>query len=229
MTAFTEQIPQCYPEWSKHYRIIPSKYPTINFFEDLVEPELMDTLFELEAMTNDRLRNQVGDIQLVKPEDRLCGPGSTPVMAAFTHISEDKKSRFSDGSYGVYYAGNTLETAICETSHHMAQFLAYTQEAPAEFDMRVYIGELQRPLYDIRDGFDELHSPTDWSGGQQFGLLARQAAAWGLLYNSVRNSGGECIAVFRPPAITIPRQGPHLSYVWDGEKVAHVYHKRLIY
>ncbi len=37
------------------------------------------------------------------------------VMAPFTHLNP-KGSRFSDGSYGVYYAAKRLSTAIAETA-----------------------------------------------------------------------------------------------------------------
>src|SRR5580700_11430212 len=77
----------------KYYRIIPSAYPPINFFEDLVDPSEVQTLWEIEGLTN---------IFLVAPEDRISGEGSSLIMNAFTHLSS---TRFSDGSYGVYYAG----------------------------------------------------------------------------------------------------------------------------
>src|SRR6266487_2027679 len=92
----------------KQFRLIPSVYPPINFFEDLVDPSEMETLWQIETLTNERLRQEVGDIFLVPTEDRVSGPGSSVVMAAFTHLS--KPTRFSDGSYGIYYAGFSQET-----------------------------------------------------------------------------------------------------------------------
>src|SRR5579864_9494439 len=87
----------------KQFRIIPSVYPPITFFEDLVDPSEMEILWEIESLTNERLRQEAGDIFLVPHEDRISGPGSSIIMAAFTHLS--KPTRFSDGSFGVYYAG----------------------------------------------------------------------------------------------------------------------------
>ncbi len=216
--------------WKHQYRIIPSEYPPINFFERLVESDLMDALYYIESLTNDRLRNEVGDIALVPTEDRITGPGASPVMAAFTHLSSDCPSRFSDGSsYGVYYAAKTVETAIEETKYHRARFLAYTNEDAGEIAMRVYIGEIIKPMHDIRsNGYDPLHNPDDWTQSQIFGRKMKTVNSWGIVYRSVRDSGGECIAVLRPPAVTIPRQGAHLSYVWDGEKISNIYKKTLI-
>jgi hypothetical protein len=214
-------------DWDHQYRIVPSAFPPIDFCERLVDPELMEALFYIEGLTNDRLRDEAGEIALVDPEDRVSGPGASPVMAAFTHVGAE--SRFSDGTFGVYYAAKTLATAIEETKFHRARFLAYTQEEAGEIDMRVYVGEVLKPLHDIRGtAYDPLHDPEDWRGAQAFGRAMRAARSWGLVYRSVRAPGGECIAALRPPAVSLPRQGPHLSYVWDGARIVRVYQKTLI-
>lgn len=213
--------------WKHQYRIIPSEYPPINFFERLVDPSLMEELFYIESLTNDRLRNEAGDISLVPVQDRVCGPGASIVMAAFTHAGV--ASRFSDGSFGVYYAANTQHTAIAESKFHRARFLAYTREEPGEIAMRVYIGEVVKPLHDVRsDDYQALHATDDWAPAQIFGQAMREINSWGIVYRSVRNPGGECIAALRPPAVSIPKQGPHLSYVWDGREIGHVYEKKLL-
>lgn len=216
-------------DWGCQYRIVSSEFPPIDFFEDLVEPDLMDDLFYIESLTNDRLRDEIGEIALVAADDRISGPGSSPVMAAFTHISKDTPSRFSDGTYGVYYAARTQETAIEETKFHRAKFLSYTNEDPGEIDMRVYIGEIAKPMHNIQnEKYSNLHNPDDWNPSQLFGQTLKEKNSWGIIYNSVRDPGGECIAALRPPCVTIPRQGPHLSYVWDGARIINIYEKRLI-
>lgn len=60
--------------------------------------------------------------------------------------------------------------------------------------------------------------------------LARALKAknsYGIAYDSVRHAGGECVAVFRPPALSNRIQGPHFGYVWDGEQITTVYEKKL--
>jgi len=216
-------------DWPHQYRIIPSEYPPINFFEQLVDPELMDELYFIESLTNDRLRDEAGDIALVPAEDRITGPGASPVMAAFTHVSPNCPSRFSDGSHGLYYASKTLDTAIEETKHHRARFLAYTNEDAGEISMRVYMGNVIKPMHDVRgDGFEQLHNPDDWTASQAFGQAMKTINSWGIVYRSVRDAGGECIAALRPPAVSIPKQGAHLSYVWDGVGITDVYRKTLL-
>ncbi len=212
----------------KQYRIIATRYPPIDFFERHVPPELLGPLWALEAQTNPRLLDETGDLQRVAPDDRVSGPGASIVMAAFTHIGWP--SRFSDGSYGVYYAGLRLETAIRETVHHRERIARDAQLGPADFSMRVWIGTVQKPLHDIRaQHYGPLHDPApdpaDHPLAQAFGRRLRDGGAWGIWYRSVRHPGGECIAALRPPAVSLPTQGPHLVYAWNGEKITEVYER----
>jgi len=213
--------------WPKIYRVIPSKFPPINFFERIVAPEQMEAAWYLESLTNDRLRDEAGDIALVAKEESLFGPGASVVMAAFTHIGHP--SRFSDGSYGVYYAARSLETAVRETAFHRARFLAATNEAPGEIDMRAYVAKPKEPLKDLRaPRFKWLHNPDDYAKSQAYGRVRREKGEWGVVYRSVRHEGGECIAAFRPKAVSVPVAGPALAYVWDGARITRVYEKSAV-
>ncbi len=205
----------------KQFRIIPSHFPPINFFENIVDPSEMEMLFEIESLTNDRLRQEAGDIFLVSPKDWVSGVGSSIVMAAFTHIH--KPSRFSDGSYGVYYASLAPETAIRETVYHRENFFRATAEEAAEITMRVYEGKIKKPLHDITGtSFANLHHPKNYALSQTFGEQLKKAESWGVFYHSVRHEGGFCVGALRPPAISTPVPVSHLKYLWNGEKITEV-------
>lgn len=203
------------PPWRRAYRIINSSFPPLDVYEDTLSPDDLEIAFALEAMTNDRLREEAGLLQRVSPGDRVSGPGSTPVMAAFTHIGN--ASRFSDGSYGVYYCASSIDAAIAETKFHQERFLAATREASAEITMRAYVNKVVKPLIDVRE-MAELHQPDPaaYGNSQAFAREHRDGKTWGLLYRSVRLEGHECVAAFRPQAVSLPVQGPHFRYVWDG-------------
>jgi hypothetical protein len=169
----------------------------------------------------------VGQLDLIPLEDRLAGPGTSAIMAAFTHLNPDG-SRFSDGSYGVYYAGKTLETAIAETRYHREQFMLATAQPPMELDMRVYLTDLDAHLHDIRglrETLPAIYAAADYSASQVLGMRLRAQNSWGIAYDSVRHEGGECVGVFRPPALRNCRQGRHLCYVWDGKRIRTIYRK----
>ena len=60
----------------------------------------------------------IGNLDLVPTARRVAGPGATYLMAPFTHVSANRPSRFSDGSFGVLYAGSSFEVALFETVHY---------------------------------------------------------------------------------------------------------------
>ncbi len=199
----------------------------MDFFERHVPAALMGALWELESQTDRRLFEQTGALASIDPADRVSGPGASIVMAAFTHIG--RATRFSDGSYGVYYAGLSLQTAIRETVHHRELIARDAELRADEFGMRVWSGRVLKPLHDIRNGYDELHDaaprPEDHPVAQAFGRRLRTAGSWGIAFRSVRHAGGYCIAALRAPAISLPTQGAHLKYVWDGTRITEVYER----
>ena len=216
--------------WQPCYRIIPSRFPPILLFERVADPQDLEAVFALEALTNPRLRDEVGDIRLVPPDEQISGPGSSIVMAAFTHLNP-QGSRFSDGSYGVFYAGRELETAIAETRYHRERFLRATAQGPMELDMRVYAVDLDGDLHDLRVASAEnplLYHPDNYSPAQRLARQLRAAGSNGIAYDSVRKAGGSCAAVFRPRLLSNARQERHHCYVWNGQKVATVYEKRAL-
>lgn len=214
-----EGYPLAHIHWRKAWRVIPSKFPPIHLFEDLTnEPAEWERLGELEAAVNPRVRQEIGEISIVPVEMRV---PSTTVMAPFIHLNP-MGSRFSDGNYGVYYAANTLETAIRETVHHLDVRLSASQAAPDDMDQRVYVGEIEGDFVDLAKvpaRAARLMHPTEYIESRRFGAGVRSAGHDGIHYESVRHPNHLALAVFVPPRVSPPRQERHLRYDWDGERI----------
>ena len=214
--------------WKPCYRLIASRYPTVSLYDDIADPADLEVVFAIEALTNPRIRDQLGQLQLVPPEERLSGAGSTPIMAAFTHLNPEG-SRFSDGTYGVYYAAHDLDTAVAEVSHHRALFLSRTAEPAIDIDLRLITATLDAPLHDLRrlrGSAAAVHDPVDYGAGQALGRRLREAGSWGVLYGSVRHRGGLCAGLFRPRALQPAKEAAHIALHWDGARITHWYEKR---
>lgn len=222
-------IPVRRVEWRPSYRLIASRFPPVSVFDRVADPEDLDAVYEIEALTNPRVRQEAGNLSLVPPRERVTGPGSTPIMAAFTHLNPDG-SRFSDGSFGVYYCACEEETAIRESVYHTARFLAYSGEPPIDVEKRLYCTDLLANLHDIRDG-DHVdpawYDPCSYAASQPLGVALWRAGSSGLAYHSVRYPPGQCAAVFRPRSLHPPaRQTKHFGLRWDGRRITHVYEMR---
>ena len=216
-------------EWRPCVRIVPSRFPPVDLFERVADRADFEALYEVEAMTNDRLRDAAGEVALVAEDERVHGPGASYIMAPFTHLAP-VGGRYTDGTYGAYYAAADRATAVAETRYHRQRFMAYTSEPPVALEMRVLEAHLDAELHDVRgfgDTRPELYRSDDYAAPQTLGRDLRAEGSWGIVYDSVRLPGGKCAAVFRPRALSDCRQAEHLVYVWNGERIVEVYEKRL--
>jgi hypothetical protein len=92
--------------------------------------------------------------------------------------------------------------------------------------MRAYVGRPVKPLLDVRgQRFEDLHDPNSYATSQAFAKPRQERGEWGVVFRSVRHEGGECIAAFKPQAVSIPVPGAALAYVWDGQQISKVYEK----
>jgi hypothetical protein len=210
--------------WARATRIVASRHPPIDLFERVSsDPAVWEALIAAEELVDPRVRDEIGEIRLVPLEERVSGPGASYVMAAFTHRNP-QGSRFSDGSFGVYYVGREFRTALRETAHHFARFATDSADSPRYEDMRVLVGRIDARLHDVASlppaERAAILDSDSYAASQRFGAGLRETGSAGLVYSSVRDPGGQCAAAFRPKAIGIPVQTRHLKYDWDGERVA---------
>jgi hypothetical protein len=185
------------------YRIVASRMPTIHLFDRVADPSDWDALYELESLTNPRIRNEVGEL--------------------------NQGTRFTDGHFGAYYAAESIDTSIAETRYHRENFLRATSQPPIELEMRCYLADVACDLHDLRGRraeLPEIYDPVSYNASQRLGASLRAAGSNGIAFDSVRRPGGECVAVFRPRLVQNVRQGVHLRYAWDGQSISQVYEIR---
>ena len=207
--------------WAQAYRIVPSRFPPVGVFDRIADTDDLEALFALEAMTNPRLRDELGALRLVPKARRISGPGSTPVMAAFTHLNP-QGSRFSDGTWGVFYAAHGVATAVEETVFHRQQFLAATAEPACDIQMRCYRTTVDARLHDLRGGWPAAQEPSSYAASVPLARTLREGGSNGIVYASARHRGGECLAAFYPDVVAPCVQAQHLIYRWDGTHIAQV-------
>ena len=204
------------------YRVILSRYPQIDLFERVSNPMEWDALYTLELLTNARLRDEVGDIRLVSPEDRVYGAGASWIMAAFTHPPEDRGGRFNR-DFGIYYCTAKEEVAVAESSFHQARFLRESKIEKTTQTMRVIRSHLGPvTLHDVRhlDG-QAIFDLDDYAEGQQLGYALRNVNSYGIHYNSV-GVKGECFGVMRARALSNAIHWRYLRYHYERGLIVNV-------
>ena len=206
---------------------MPTRYPAINLFDRVASADDFEALYALEAMSNERLRDELGQVERVPREERLFGPGSGPIMAAFTHVNL-MGSRFSAGSYGVFYAARERATAVAETRYHHGRFLRATAQVPMHLSMRLYSVAIEARLHDLRTAGSvdaAVYNPDDYSVAHALGARLHAAGAAGVAYRSVRHERGQCVGLFKPRGASACLHAAYLLYAWDGQRFSDVYEK----
>ena len=204
------------------YRLVNSKFPPIAIFDDVASQEEFDDLYAVQSLTNPRLQNDIGQLNLVPESERPYGiRGCSYALAPFVHLNPDG-SRFSNGDYGVFYCADNVMTAIAETRYHQEKYFQKVESLKYDrIVMRALKATFNARLENITaPKFTPLHAPDDYSQAQQFAATLRKSAGEGILYASVRSVGNECYALFSPKRITDVIQTEHYEFIFDGTGIS---------
>jgi len=211
--------PQSLLRWTAAPRLIPSRYPTVGLLDRVADAADLDALFELEGWTNDRISGELGVLRSIPKDEWVLGrPMASVVMAAFCHPAPGG-SRFSSEDRGAWYAARTIGTAIAESIFRRTQELREIGSFETRVEMRVYLADFRARFHDIREQrriWRPFYDPADYSAGQSLARVLLDAGSQGLVYRSVRDPDGECLACFRPAHVRNVRSGGHYEFRWEG-------------
>jgi len=205
--------------WTGAPRLIPSRYPVVGLLDRVAAPADLEALFELEGWTNDRISNELGLLHTIPEQEWVTGePMASVVMAAYCH-PRPGGGRFSTEERGAWYAGRAIATALAESVYHRTAELREVGGFETAVQMRVYLADFRARFHDVRPAnraWVPLYDPDDYSEPQALARQLLQAGSNGLVYRSVRDPEGECIACFRPPLVRHVRAGGHYEFRWEG-------------
>lgn len=208
---------------TKAYRLVNSKLPTIELFDDVSSAEDFEDLYEVQALTNPRLSSQVGNMAYVNAEDMPWGiPGCSYAVAPFTHVSPDG-SRFSDGNFGMLYLAENMNTAIKEVAYHQQAYLSNVEGL--SFDRLIFRGLscsfTGRVIHDATtlNLDDAIYDPGDYTMARQLGAELRAGGSEAIQYWSVRDTGKTCWGLFTPKHIRSIVQTAHFEFITDGRNI----------
>ncbi len=134
-------------------------------------------------------------------------------------------SRFSDGTYGVWYGSESVETTVYESAYHWYRGLlsdAGFERTTVVAERKVYTVACNAALLDFRksaeDHPDLLH-PSDYAFCQSVGSRIHREGHPGLLTQSVRRPAGTNVAIFNADILSNPRHNCQLTYRLEGDQI----------
>jgi hypothetical protein len=144
------------------------------------------------------------------------------IIWPFKHV---QASRFSDGTYGVWYGSDSVETTVYESAYHWYRGLlsdAGFERMTVVAERQVYSVACNAALLDFRKTAhrhpDLLH-PSDYAFCQSVGARIHREGHPGLLTQSVRRPVGENVAIFNADVLSKPRHNCLLTYRLEDEQI----------
>ena len=208
------------------HRLIPSAYDEETVLSRLTtDSRELTALFELEGATNERLLGEAGLLPGITVRELVFGVSYSHIVnAAFTH-AEPLGSRFNGPERGAWYAAFSLETAGIEVAFHKSEELREINWQEKEtFLYADFLADLRGEFHDIRGDprFAKCLDPNSYAASQKLGHALLDEGSAGVVYPSVRHSGGTCIACFRPALVNNVRKGGQVSVQFDNALAAPV-------
>ena len=201
-------------------RNIVSMRVSQNLFDDLSDdPEHWRSAIALELATKPPLFSSASPI-IDRPFEEAAW--NDAINYPFSHW---QRSRYSDGSFGVWYGADCIETSVHETVHHWRKgFLqdAGMTQPGIRVERTVYQVRCDAALLDLRPIVTRLPALVDgedYAFTQQIGARLHREGHPGLLTRSAR-CNGDIYPVFNRRVLSTPRQLCHLSYVTMADGVA---------
>jgi len=210
------------------HRLIPSHYrdggeSVLTYIAD--DEAHLQSLFELDHATNDRLWAENGRALSIAPHELVVGvPHFRVINAAFTH-PHPLGSRFNGPDRGAWYAAFELETSQAEIIFHKTTEYAEIDFFEDSVTYDDYLADFSASLHDLRPSLQDLASaerfaacldPNSYVASQALAARLRSEGALGVIYPSVRYPGGTCLAALQPALVGNVRRAATYRFTWRG-------------
>ncbi len=203
-------------------RLIPSRFADQ---EDSVLAPLAEDdahlreLFELDNATNARLLGEQGRLAGIGIDELVFGvPNFRIINAAFCY-PRPEGSRFNDGERGAWYCAFEEETALAEIVFHKTVEYQEIGRFDDSVSYQALLADFSASFHDLREApeFADCLDARSYLASQRLALELLGAGSLGVIYPSVRQPGGTCLACFRPALVNNVRRGKAWQLTWSGD------------
>lgn len=203
------------------HRLIPTKYGEggesvlVRIADDDAQ---LAAIFDLDNATNHRLLAENGRLPGIGIDELVFGvAGARIVNAAFTH-PHPLGSRFNGPERGAWYAGFEWRTAKAEVAWHKSVELAEIDCFEESICYDDWLADFSGAFDDLRTApaFATCLDPESYVASQELAERLLREGSAGILYPSVREQGGTCLACFRPALVQHVRRADRWRFTWAG-------------
>ena len=202
-------------------RLIPSLYSPRedSVIAKIAHGDDLRTGFALDNLTNERLLIESAQFDRIDVRELVKGiPYASVINAAYCH-SHEEGNRFSVFDRNAWYAALKVETAQAEVIYDRTIDLHEVGVYELDVTYDQYLADFRCELHDLRelDAKSPVLSPVTYMESQKLAEELFGQGSLGVIYPSVRDSHGTCIACFRPALVTNVRKGITYRFRWHGK------------
>ncbi len=197
------------------YRLIPSRFPTIDVYSRVAASDRWPMLSEVELLTNPRQKERASILGANVVD------GAPPKLqnwnhAPFVYLDPDG-SYLLHGAFGVLELGETKDIALAMAVARREAFLGVTALPAQAIEMRL----LKHP---VKGRFAVLGNLDRLSQEQRWQLGASLYEEWdGAIFQCPAAPSGRAVAVFNSECLSKSVQDDHFRFWWDGTRIRNIY------
>ena len=202
-------------------RLIPSRFVED---EDSVLASIADDydhlkdLFELDNATNQRLWAELDRMPGIGVDELVFGiPNFRVINAAFTY-PRPEGSRFNGPDRGAWYCSFELDTALAEVVFHKTVEYAEINFFNDTVSYQLYVANFSSEFHDIRslEDKEKYLNVKSYLDSQLMAEQLLKEGSLGVIYPSVRKTGGTNLVCFRPALVGDVRKTDQFEFTWSG-------------
>ena len=197
------------------FRLIPSRFPTIDVYDRVASRERWSILNDVELLTNPRQKERASMLGADIVD------GAPPKFqnwnhAPFVYVDPDG-SYLLRGAFGVMELGETKDTALAMAVSRREAFLSATSSPPQAIEMRLLNHPVEGKFAVLRD-LDRFSREERWELGEAM------YENWdGAIFECPASPTGNGLAVFNSECLGKSVQGDHFRFWWDGIRIHNIY------
>lgn len=199
------------------FRLIPSRFPPVDVYENIVSSDRVESLVAVENLTNPRLQAA----QRLTQHYTNLQPDS-PRLQNWNHApfaySNPEGSRFFSPERPCLELADCRQTALAISVARREKFLFRTKEPPTGLDMRMLKTPTSGRFMDLRHLSLDLSRQDRWKLGADL-----PASVQGILFRPPERPSATCLAVLDNSALGRSVQTEHYRYVWGGAEITKLY------
>lgn len=197
------------------YRLIPSRFPTVDVYRRVAPSERWPILNEVELLTNPRQKERasiLGSDVVDGAPARLQNWNHAP----FVYLDPDG-SYLLRGEFGVLELGETKDVALAMAVSRREAFLSATALPPQAIEMRLLKHPVEGKFALLRH-LERLSEEERWKLGESL------YEEWdGAVFDCAAAPRGKTITVFNSECLSKSVQGDHFRFWWDGTRIRNIY------